>query len=167
MTSPRKQWDRGIFFHESRRNVLLQTDKKSIFDIAQNHRIIERPGLKRTSQIIQFQPPCYVQGHQPPDQAAQSRIQPGLECLQGWGIHSLLGQPALRGFRNFKGSSEFFKISAFFLGVPLDVPQHKPTLWFQRLEAVASLEPLQWMCGHKAQWPLAKGSHGQQTLTES
>jgi len=37
--------------------------------------------------------PCYVQGHQPPDQAAQSHIQPGPECLQGWGIHSLLGQP--------------------------------------------------------------------------
>ena len=40
-----------------------------------------------------FNPSCYVQGHQPPDQAAQSHIQPGLECLQGWGIHSLLGQP--------------------------------------------------------------------------
>ena len=25
--------------------------------------------------------PCYVQGPQPPDQAAQSHIQPGLECL--------------------------------------------------------------------------------------
>jgi len=37
--------------------------------------------------------PHYVQGRQPPDQAAQSHIQPGLECLQGWGIHSLLGQP--------------------------------------------------------------------------
>ena len=37
--------------------------------------------------------PCYVQGRQPPDQAAQSHIQPGLECLQGWGIHNLLGQP--------------------------------------------------------------------------
>ena len=35
--------------------------------------------------IIEFQPPCYVQGHQPPNQAAQSHIQPGLECLQGWG----------------------------------------------------------------------------------
>jgi len=34
-----------------------------------------------------------VQGRQPADQAAQSHIQPGLECLQGWGIHSLLGQP--------------------------------------------------------------------------
>ena len=38
-------------------------------------------------------PPCCVQGHQPADQAAQSHIQPGLDCLQGWGIHSLLGQP--------------------------------------------------------------------------
>ena len=43
--------------------------------------------------IIEFQSPCYVQGHQPPDQAAQSHIQPGLECLQGWGIHNLIGQP--------------------------------------------------------------------------
>jgi len=37
--------------------------------------------------------PCDVQGRQPAAQAAQSHIQPGLECLQGWGIHSLLGQP--------------------------------------------------------------------------
>jgi len=43
--------------------------------------------------IIKFQTPCYVQGHQLPDQASQSHIQPGLECLQGWGIHNLLGQP--------------------------------------------------------------------------
>ena len=41
------------------------------------HRIIEWPGLKRTTMIIEFQSPCYVQGHQPPDQAAQSHIQPG------------------------------------------------------------------------------------------
>ena len=34
-----------------------------------------------------------MQSRQPPDQAAQSHIQPGLECLQGWGIHNLLGQP--------------------------------------------------------------------------
>jgi len=26
------------------------------------------------------------QGREPPDQAAQSHMQPGLECLQGWGI---------------------------------------------------------------------------------
>ena len=35
-------------------------------------RIIEWPGLKRTTVIIEFQPPCFVQGHQPPDQAARS-----------------------------------------------------------------------------------------------
>jgi len=46
--------------------------------------------------IVEFQPPCYVQGRQPADQAAQSHIQPGLECLQGWGIHNLLGQECLR-----------------------------------------------------------------------
>ena len=56
-----------------------------------SHRIIiEWPGLKRTTMIIQLQPPCCVQGHQPPDQAAQSHIQPGLDCLWGWGIHNLL-----------------------------------------------------------------------------
>jgi len=43
--------------------------------------------------IIEFQPPYYVQGRQPPEQAAQSHIQPGLECLQGWCTHNLLGQP--------------------------------------------------------------------------
>ena len=43
--------------------------------------------------IIEFQPPYYVQGHQPLVQAAQSHIQPGVECLQGWSIHNLLGQP--------------------------------------------------------------------------
>jgi len=37
--------------------------------------------------IIEFQPPCYMQGRQPPDRAAQSHIHPGLGCLQGWGIH--------------------------------------------------------------------------------
>jgi len=37
------------------------------------------------------------QGRQPPhlilDQAAQTTTQPGLEHLQGWGIHNLSGQP--------------------------------------------------------------------------
>ena len=61
-----------------------------IVAFSNNHRIIEWPGLKRITVIIEFQPPCYVQGRQPPDQAAQSHNQPGLECLQGWGIHKLL-----------------------------------------------------------------------------
>jgi len=56
-------------------------------------RIIEWPGLKRTTMIIELQHPCYVQGRQPLAWAAQSNIQPGLECIQGWGIHNLTGQP--------------------------------------------------------------------------
>ena len=47
-------------------------------------RIIEWPGLKRTIMITEFQTPCNVQGCQPLDQAAQSHIQPGLECLQAF-----------------------------------------------------------------------------------
>jgi len=76
---------------------LFLVEKKGI-DIIRDlrsevHRMIEWPGLKRTTMMSWFQPPCHVQGRQPPDQAAQSHIQPGLECLQGWGIHSLLGLP--------------------------------------------------------------------------
>ena len=45
---------------------------------------------------MNLQPPCHKQGHQSPhlilDQAAQGPIQPGLEYLQGWGIHNLSGQ---------------------------------------------------------------------------
>ena len=55
------------------------------------HRIIEWPGLKRTIMIIEFQPPCYVQGHQPLEQAAQSHIQPGLECISGGASTTSLG----------------------------------------------------------------------------
>ncbi|EOB08416.1 hypothetical protein Anapl_06434, partial [Anas platyrhynchos] len=40
-----------------------------------------------------FPPPCHGQEHLPPDQVAQSPIQPGLEHLQGWGIHNFSGQP--------------------------------------------------------------------------
>jgi len=49
-------------------------------------------------------PPCYVQGRQPADQAAQSHIQPGLECLQGWGIHSLLGHRMGFAFAHLYGA---------------------------------------------------------------
>ena len=58
--------------------------------------LVEWLGMEGTSRIIKLQPPCYRQGCQPPhfilDQAAQGPIQPGLEHLQGWGIHSLSGQ---------------------------------------------------------------------------
>jgi len=39
------------------------------------------------------QPPCSEQGHLQLDQAAQSPVQPGLECFQGWGLLYLSGQP--------------------------------------------------------------------------
>jgi len=41
--------------------------------------------------IIVFQTPSYVQGHQPADQAAQSHIQPGLECLTDGASTASLG----------------------------------------------------------------------------
>jgi len=46
---------------------------------------------------MKLQPPCHMQGHQPPylilDQAAQGLIQPGPEHLQGWGTHNHSVQP--------------------------------------------------------------------------
>jgi len=37
--------------------------------------------------------PCHREGCQTLDLAAQSHIHPCLECLQGWGILNLSGQP--------------------------------------------------------------------------
>lgn len=37
--------------------------------------------LKRPTVLISFQPLCYVQGGQPPDQDAQSHIQPGYKAV--------------------------------------------------------------------------------------
>ena len=56
-------------------------------------RIIEWQGLEGTLKPIWFQPPCHEQGHLPPDQVAQSSIQPGLEHCKGGGSHSFSGQP--------------------------------------------------------------------------
>ena len=53
---------------------------------ADGHRHTERPGLEGTSRIVNLQPHLL-------HQAAQGPIQPGLEHLQGWGIHNLSGQP--------------------------------------------------------------------------
>jgi len=58
--------------------------------ISQNHSMA---WVEKAHSAHSVPTPCYVQGRQPAAQAAQSHIQPGLECLQGWGIHSLLGQP--------------------------------------------------------------------------
>jgi len=56
-------------------------------------RIIEWFGLEETFKGHLVQPPCHEQGHLQPDQVAQSSLQPGLECFQGWGLHYLSGQP--------------------------------------------------------------------------
>jgi len=58
--------------------------------ISQNHRMA---WIEKDHNAHPVPTPCYMQGRQPAAQAAQSHIPPGLECLQGWGIHSLLGQP--------------------------------------------------------------------------
>jgi len=60
---------------------LLRAPSELALNAARDHRIIDYPGLNRPTMGIAFPPPCYVQGRQPPDQAAQSHIQPGLECL--------------------------------------------------------------------------------------
>ena len=48
---------------------------------SRNHRMA---WVEKNHNVHPVPPPCYVQGHQPADQAAQSHIQPGLECFQGW-----------------------------------------------------------------------------------
>ena len=58
-----------------------------------DHAILAWFGLEGTLKIIWFQPPCHEQGNLPPDQVAQSSIQPGLEHCQGGGSHSFSGQP--------------------------------------------------------------------------
>jgi len=59
-----------------------------------SHRMTECFGLEGTFKGHLAQPPCSEQGHLL-DQVAQSAVQPGLECFQGWGIQHLSGQPVL------------------------------------------------------------------------
>ena len=54
--------------------------------------IIEWIGLEGTLKITELQPPA-MGWFPPPAQAALGPIQPGLEHLQGRGIHSFSGQP--------------------------------------------------------------------------
>jgi len=50
-------------------------------------------GLEGTFRGHLAQTPCNEQGRLQLDQVAQSPVQPGLECFQGWGIYHLSGQP--------------------------------------------------------------------------
>ena len=65
---------------------VLQKGVSSV--LSQNHRIIEG---KFKGLLVQA--PCHQQGHLQLDQVAQSPVQPGLECSQGWCINHLSGQP--------------------------------------------------------------------------
>ena len=58
-----------------------------------NYRTIEQFGLEGTFKRHVVQPPCNEQGHLPLDKAAQSPVQPSLECFQRGGIYHLSGQP--------------------------------------------------------------------------
>ena len=60
---------------------------------AKLYRIIESFGLEGTPRGHLVQPPRSEQGHCYLDQVAQSPVQPGLQCFQGWGLHYLSGQP--------------------------------------------------------------------------
>jgi len=55
-------------------------------------RIIEHFRLEGTFRGCLAQPPCSEQGHLQLDQVAQSPVQPGLECFQGWDLHYFSGQ---------------------------------------------------------------------------
>ena len=57
-----------------------------------HHRFIEWFKSEGTFKGYLVQLPWIKQGYLQLDQAAQSPIQPDLECLQGWGIHHLSGQ---------------------------------------------------------------------------
>jgi len=86
-----KPWHLELVFleMESVQLLLLEHQTQSQWK-SQNHRMT---WVEKDHSDHLVSTPCYVQGRQPADQAAQSHIQPGLECLQGWGILSLLGQP--------------------------------------------------------------------------
>jgi len=74
-----------------------KTRNNSTFWRRWNHRIIDHrmAWVEKDHNAHPVPTPCCVQGRQPADQTSQSHIQLGLECLQGWGIHSLLGHHPL------------------------------------------------------------------------
>ena len=73
-------------------HMYLQPCLKLVFSFSQNQRIIECFGLEGTFRGHLAKPPCSEQGYQL-GQVAQSIVQPGLECFQGWGLQYLSGQP--------------------------------------------------------------------------
>ena len=72
----------GMWFTEKKDQMLFRC-------CSYNHRIIQCFGLTGTFRGHLVQSPCSEQGHLLLDQVAQSAVQPGLECFQGWGLHYL------------------------------------------------------------------------------
>uniref|UniRef100_A0A8C9LBZ8 F5/8 type C domain-containing protein n=2 Tax=Pavo cristatus TaxID=9049 RepID=A0A8C9LBZ8_PAVCR len=74
-----------------------------------NHIITEWLELEGTLKPTQFQ--LFAVGRSPPlAQAAQGSIQPGPECLQGWGTHSSLGSCSRASLHSEQRISSLFSI---------------------------------------------------------
>jgi len=71
----------------------MQWKNCSIAFAVELHRIIEWPHRKDHNNHLVSTPRC-VQGLQPPNQAAQSHIQPGSECLQGTSLKWCISSPS-------------------------------------------------------------------------
>jgi len=68
----------------------METDELLAFCFSHNYRMA---WVERDAKDYSVPIPCCGQGSHSADQAAQSPMQPGHECLQGWGIHNCSGQP--------------------------------------------------------------------------
>ena len=105
----RASWELHLpFCHGLLLDMILCTTLPIMTDSipAYHHRIIEWLRLEGISRIMKLQPLRHRQGHQPPylilDQAAQRPIQPGLQHLQGRGIHSLSVSPCTHSYATKK-----------------------------------------------------------------
>jgi len=91
------QWYSYIFFFpeaaEAQSLMHFQMYALCCYCLCTGNRTIECFGLEGTFRGHLAQPPCSEQGHLPLDEAAQSPVQPGLECFQGRVLHYLSGQP--------------------------------------------------------------------------
>ena len=91
-TSRTLSWNIWIASYSRNSNGSQQlNDPASDFFLSWNHRMF---WVGRDFERSSSPNPCSEQGHLQLDQVAQSPVQPGLECFQVWGLHSLSGQPA-------------------------------------------------------------------------
>jgi len=93
--------------------------------------------------------PCYVQGRQPPDQAAQTHNKPGPECLQGWGIqnhhHLIITEVPKHSGRSaqptdlIRPQRQSVQLSGLITG-GLSTPTSTDRSWEQKEKALSDLE---------------------------